>query len=178
MGLTPLGCVLMLALVVYLAACDRRINDCELIGALARSGFARAAGAPLGGSGRDVCVWGYVDRGNLYGDPAGRRLLGDWWSGPAPTVNTWRFDLLGQPDDAPGRGVAVHVPNDSGRDALLRGFAADADAGRTTRISARGRLVGTPAPTKLRTLALLSLRPGSSSDIWLASDSGMSACGR
>ena len=178
MGLTPLGCVLMLALVVYLAACDRRVSDCEPIGVLASSGFARSAGVPPGGSAREVCVWGYVDRGNLYGDPSVRRLLGDWWSGPAPTANTWRFDLLGQPDDAPGRGVAVHVPNDSGRDALLRGFAADADGGRATRVCARGRLIGTPAPTNLRTLTALSLRARSSGDIWLASGSGRAACGR
>jgi len=58
MGLTPLGCVLMLALVVYLAACDRRINECEPIGALARSGFARAAGAPLGGTADGMFVSG------------------------------------------------------------------------------------------------------------------------
>ncbi|MGB5735850.1 MAG: hypothetical protein WBM40_15550, partial [Thiohalocapsa sp.] len=111
-------------------------------------------------------------------DPAVRRLLGDWWSGPASSVDTWRFDLLGQPDDAPGQGVAVHVPNDVGRDALLRGFAAHADAGRATRVCARGRLVGTPAPTNLRMLTLLTLRATSSSDIWLASGSGRAACGR
>jgi len=178
MGLTPLGGMLLFAVVVYLTACDRRVSDCEPIGVLASSGFARAAGAPPGGSAREVCVWGYVDRGNLYGDPSVRRLLGDWWSGPAPTANTWRFDLLGQPDDSPGRGVAVHVPNDSGRDALLRGFAADADGGRATRVCARGRLIGTPAPTNLRTLTALSLRARSSGDIWLASGSGRAACGR
>jgi hypothetical protein len=178
MGLTALGGMLLFALVVYLTACDRRVSDCESIGVLARNGFARAADATPADSAREVCVWGYVDRGNLYGDPTARRLLGDWWSGPGPSANTWRFDLLGQPDDAPGQGVAVHVPNDSGRDALLRGFATDADAGRTTRVCARGQLVGTPAPTNLRTLTLLSLRTGSSGDIWLASGSGMAACGR
>ena len=178
MGLTPLGCMLMLALVVYLTACERRLGDCEPIGVLASNGFARTADALLGEGAREVCVWGYVDRGNLYGDPAVRRLLGDWWSGPASSVDTWRFDLLGQPDDAPGQGVAVHVPNDVGRDALLRGFAADADAGRATRVCARGRLVGTPAPTNLRMLTLLTLRATSSSDIWLASGSGRAACGR
>ena len=178
MGLTVVGWMLTFALAVYLTACDRRSSDCEPIGGLARNGFARTADARPGDGAGEVCVWGYVDRSNLYGDASARRLLGDWWSGPAPSADSWRFDLLGQPDDAPGQGVAVHVPNDVGRDALLRGFAADADAGRATRVCARGRLVGTPAPTNLRTLTLLSLRPGSSNDIWLASGSGRAACGR
>ena len=76
------------------------------------------------------------------------------------------------------RGVPVLVPNGMGRDALLGTFREDASAGRATRVCVRGRLVGTPAPTNLRTLTMLSLRPGSSSDIWLASGSGMAACGR
>ncbi|MGB5833606.1 MAG: hypothetical protein WBG92_16655, partial [Thiohalocapsa sp.] len=88
------------------------------------------------------------------------------------------FDLLGRPDAAPGRGVPVLVPNDSGRDALLRTFSEDAGAGRATRVCARGRLVGTPAPTNLRTLTALSLRARSSGDIWLASGIGRAACGR
>ena len=158
--------------------CDRRSSHCEPISRLASNGFARTAGEPPRGSTGEVCVWGYVDRGNLYGDPAAQRLLGDWWGGPAPSANTWRFDLLGRPDAAPGRGVPVYVSNDPGRDVLLRTFSEDASAGRATRVCARGRLVGTPAPTNLRTLTALSLLARSSGDIWLAGGSGGGACGR
>lgn len=163
--LTTIGLTWLLVLITGLIGCDRRLDDSYPITTLASNGFARPAGVRLADHGSRICVWGYVDRANLYGDPSARRWLGDWWSGLGPDKDTWRFDLLGHPDDAPGRGVPVHVPNDSGRDDLLRVLVAEVNADRSTRVRVCGRFLGTPAPTNLRTLTALTLRSRSSGDI-------------
>ncbi len=49
-------------------------------------------------------------------------ILGDWWSGEGPDATTWRFNLKAEADDEVGHSFPVHVPNDPGRDDLLRGI--------------------------------------------------------
>ncbi|MGE5154632.1 MAG: hypothetical protein ACM3ST_11505 [Bdellovibrio bacteriovorus] len=110
-------------------------------------------------------VWGFVDHRNLYGDSGAKGILGAWWSGPGPSADTWRFDLLGGAGDDAGEGFQVHVPNDPGRDDRLRAFLADALAGRPTRVFVKGRLSTFKAPTNALTLTGLTLELRSSGDI-------------
>jgi hypothetical protein len=100
---------------------------------------------------------GGVDHGNLYGDGAAKSILGDWWGSSGPDADTWRFDLKAAAGDPVGRAFPVLVPDDAGRDALLRRFAADAAAGWPTAICARGRLRAFAAPTQASDLTGLSL---------------------
>ena len=65
------------------------------------------------------------------------------------------------------RGSKVRVPNDPGRDNLLRTFVADAKAGRPTKVFVKGTLHAFDAPTNGITLTGLYLELGSSGDICL-----------
>lgn len=150
-----------------LLGCQDRIGDDVSAASLSRDGFARNARVISQVAGREIGVWGFVDHGNLYGDAGARAILGDWWSGEGPTPTTWRFNLKAREKDATGQSFPVHVPNDRGRDELLRGFVADARAGRSTQVFIKGRLVIFDAPTNVAPLIGLRLEPSSSRDIRL-----------
>lgn len=156
MGLAPAGEVMALDPGDYRAASS-----------ISRDGFAINDDEIRQLDGQEAMVWGYVDHGNLYGDEGARAILGDWWSGDGPDASTWRFNLKAQADDAVGKSFAVTVPNDAGRDALLRQFVADAQAQRPTRIFVTGRLTTFEAPSSDRVRTGLTLDVQSSSDITL-----------
>lgn len=151
----------------FLAGCEGRIGDYVAASSIARKGFACDPKAVASFEGQEVRVWGFVDHRNLYGDAGAKGILREWWSGPGPSADTWRFDLLGRADDEPGQGFQVQVPNDPGRDERLRAFLADALAGRPTRVFVTGRLLTFRAPTTARVLTGLMLKPRSSGDIRL-----------
>lgn len=144
-------------------ACDGRIGDFIPASSISRNGLATDAGR----AGQDIAVWGFVDAQNLYGDASARAILGDWWSGDGPTPTTWRFNLKARAGDAPGRSFAVHVPNDPGRDALLRAFVANARAQRPTRVFVKGRLSVFAAPANVTRRSGLTLRTRASDDVSL-----------
>lgn len=115
--------------------------------------------------GREIKVWGFVDHRNMYGDDGARKLLEDWWSGVGPSVTAWRFNLQAREDDEAGRSLAVHVPNDPGRDELLRAFLADARAGKPTKVFVKGKIFTFAAPANLRRYTGLYMEVQSSRDI-------------
>jgi hypothetical protein len=117
--------------------------------------------------GWEIRLWGCVDHANLYGDAGARRILAEFWSGDGPRPATWRFDLKAEANDAAGHSFAVHVPNDEGRDDILRTFVADARARRPTRVFMKGRLFTFAAPTNTRLLTGLRMELRSSKDIRL-----------
>ena len=59
----------------------------------------------------------------------------------------------------------MHVPNDAGREDLLRRFVADARAGRPTKVFVQGKLLTFEAPTQVSNLTGLYLELGASRDI-------------
>lgn len=136
---------------------------------IVESGFARDRAQLQALEGSEVRLWGYVDQQNLYGDDAAKKILGDWWSGYGPDTVTWRFNLKAEADDPVGKSFPVHVPNDPGRDELLRLFMADAVAGRQTRVYVQGRVFTFEAPTMGGTLTGLRLELRSSQAIRRAS---------
>ena len=138
---------------------------------LTRNGFAKDGEQMRGLDGQVVKLWGFVDHGNLYGDEGAKAILGDWWSGEGPEASTWRFNLKGNAGDAVGESFAVHVPNDAGRDDLLRAFVADARAGRPTKVFVTGRLATFEAPSSDRVRTGLTMEVQSSSDILLEAPS-------
>jgi hypothetical protein len=117
--------------------------------------------------GQEVKVWGFVDHGNLYGDESAKEILGDWWSGEGLSPTTWRFDPKANADDEAGHSFSVYVPNDPGRDDLLKTFVADARAGKPTRVFVTGRVFTFDAPTNVTPLTGLYLELQSSDDILL-----------
>jgi hypothetical protein len=159
--------LLTAAAAAWLGGCDQPAADYLSAARITDSGFAVNARVLARWRQRDIRLWGYVDHGNLYGDEAARRILGDWWAGQGPRDGVWRFDIKARADAAVGRSFSVHVPNDAGRGAMLRRFAADAGAGRPTRVFLIGRLLTYQAPTQARTLTGLILQLRSSSDILL-----------
>jgi heat shock protein HslJ len=115
--------------------------------------------------GQEVMLWGYVDHGNIYGDEGAKTILGDWWSGAGPDAATWRFNLKARAGDAAGKSFAVTIPNDAGRDELLRRFVADAQAQQPTRVFVTGWLTTFEAPSGDRVRTGLMLDVQSSSNI-------------
>lgn len=135
---------------------------------LTRNGFARDGEQMRSLDGQVVKLWGYVDHGNLYGDPSAQAILGDWWSGEGPDASTWRFNLKADAGDATGESFAVNVASDAGRDDLLRAFVADAQAGRPTKVLVTGRLSTFDAPSSDRVRTGLTMDVQSSNDISIA----------
>lgn len=158
--------------VIMVVACSAGLLGCGsdegiyvAAGALSENGFARDEAQIRALEGREVKVWGFVDHGNLYGDDGAKRILGDWWSGPGPGPQTWRFDLKAGAEDQTGRSFPVHAPNDPWRDDILRAFVANAGAGLPTRVFLTGRISTFPAPTNTGTVTGLSMVLASSRDI-------------
>ncbi len=157
----------MLFVTLYLAGCSGQTGDYVAASSISRNGFARDAQAMRKMDGQEVKLWGFVDYGNLYGDESAKKTLGDWWSGEGPTATTWRFNLKAREDDQTGQSFAVHVPNDQGRDDLLRMFVAGAEAQKPTKVFLQGRIFTFDAPTNAAPLTRLRMELGSSDDILL-----------
>lgn len=148
-----------------LLGCQDSVGDYVAASAISRNGLARNGNAINALDGREIAVWGFVDHGNLYGDAGARAILGDWWSGDGPTPTRWRFNLKARADDATGHSFPVRVPNDRGRDDLLKRFVAHARAGKSTKVFLKGRVSIFAAPTNVVPLTGLSLELTSSRDI-------------
>ncbi|NEV61844.1 hypothetical protein [Thiorhodococcus minor] len=164
--------VIALGTVLPLFGCAKRIHGYLPALEISHGGFARDEQAVREAIGHVVKVLGFVDHGNLYGNADVRAILGDWWSGEAPSATTWRFNLKSRATDRAGESFAVLAPNDAGRDRLLRVFLADAVAGRQTCVLLRGRLFAFEAPMNLGSRVGLRLEVASSEDISVAEDAG------
>jgi hypothetical protein len=119
-----------------------------------------------------VRLSGFVDHGNLYGDEDARQVLGEWWGGPGPDADHWRFDLKARADDPAGRSFAVVVPNGPVRDGLLALFRADAEAGRPTQVYLRGVVTTFAAPANTARATGLRVAVASAADIRVAPGPG------
>ena len=164
--------LIMLIFTAVMGGCDAPVGDYLPASAISRNGFAWDAASVGRIEGQAVKLWGYVDHANLYGDDGAREILGEWWSGPGPSAAAWRFNLKARAEDGAGQSFAVHVPNDAGRDELLRIFRADAESGRPTRVFVTGRLATFDAPTNAADRTGLVLETESSQDILLAPPAG------
>jgi hypothetical protein len=162
-------CLILITLVVsvFVAGCDRRTGDYVAASSISQNGFARDGNAMRALNGQEVKLWGFVDHNNMYGDGGARLILGDWWSGEGPRAATWQFNLKARADDQAGKSFAVHVPNDQGRDDLLRLFVADAKAGKPTQVFITGRLFTFDAPTNAGVFTGLYIELQSAHDIQL-----------
>ena len=158
----------ILSLIASLLGCDERIDGYVAASSISRNGFAKDACAVRGLVGREISLWGFVDAHNLYGDASAKTILGDWWSGEGAEPRSWHFHLKARADDAPGHSFRVTVPNDAGRDALLRAFIADAEAQGPTQVFVTGRLSTFEAPAGLKHLTGLYLEVQTSRDVQLA----------
>lgn len=158
---------ILVGLTVLLLACDERIGGYVALSSITEAGFARQGKSFSGQSGQEMLVWGFVDHHNIYGDGRARDILEEWWGGEGPGASNWRFNVKAKADDTAGRSFAVRVPEDPGRDQLLRVFVEDARAGRPTRVFLRGRIYAFDAPTNLGVLTGLRMELHSSRDILL-----------
>ena len=163
----------MLAVSLLLAGCQQQVGDYVAASSISRNGFARDDAALSRVDGQEVKLWGYVDPSNLYGDASAQAILGDWWSGEGPDAATWRFNLKARAGDEAGQSFAVDVPNDQGRDDLLRAFVADAQSQRPTKVFVTGRLTTFDAPATDRVRTGLTMEVQSSDDILLEAPSDL-----
>jgi hypothetical protein len=157
----------MIAATLFLAGCSRQIGDYVAASSISKNGFARDAAALCKLDGQEIKVWGFVDSGNIYGDAGAKEILGDLWSGDGPDASTWRFNLKAEAGDKAGNSFAVLIPNDPGRDELLKAFVADANAQKPTRVFVKGKLRTFDAPTNTGALTGLTMASQSSNDILL-----------
>ncbi len=141
--------VIVVAVILCVVGCDDPTDRYTAASSISHNGLARTGEAIQSLHGQFVMIWGFVDHGNLYGDEGAKEILEEWWSGDGPRGETWRFDLKARADDEVGHSFSVHVPNDHGRDRLLRAFVADARARKPTRVFLKGKLFRYDAPTHL-----------------------------
>lgn len=140
----------MLLVVSMLPGCRDRINGYSAASSFSRNGFAKDENNVHTNQGQEIMVWGYVDHHNLYGDESAKKILDEWWGGYPSVSGNWRFNLKAKVNDGPGRSFSVQVPNDSGRDGILKVFVADAKAQRPTKVFLKGKLFDFDAPVNTR----------------------------
>ncbi len=157
--------LLGLAVASCIVSCGSPAGDYTPVSSISTHGFARNGEQMRRLAGQEIRLWGFVDHHNLFGDDDVRDILGDWWGGAGPDPATWSFHLKARAGDAAGQSFAVFVPNDEGRDEVLRTFRADAMAGRPTKVFVTGTLFTFDAPTNTRSLTGLYMRLGSSHDV-------------
>ncbi len=165
--MTRRDCLALFVASVLMIGCRETSTGYVPASSISEHGFARDPDLLRARQGEVVRLSGFVDHGNLYGDDGTRAILGDWWSGSGPRPDAWRFNLKANESDETGQSFAVHVPNDDGRDDLLRKFAADAAAGRPTPVLVTGRLYAFDAPGNLSSQTGLYLEVASSGDVQL-----------
>ena len=162
-------CFMLMLLVgaMFLAGCVAPASDYLPASAISQNGFAKDTAAAHTTDGKEIKLWGFVDHANLYGDADAQEILDEWWSGDGPSATAWRFNLMAHANDQAGQSFAVYVPNDVGRDELLRNFLADAKAQRPTKVFVTGRLFTFDAPTDLANRTGLMMELDSSQAILL-----------
>ncbi len=160
--------LLLLWAALAVVGCSQQTGEYRPLSTISRDGFARDSREAQALNGRQIHVWGFVDHGNLYGDRGAAEILGEWWSGNGPDDETWRFNLKANVEDSTGQSMPVYVPNDPGRDDLLRTFLADAQAQKPTRVYVTGTLFTFDAPLNTASRVGLYMKLDSSTDILLA----------
>jgi hypothetical protein len=159
----------MIVVATFLAGCSRQIGDYQAASSISKDGFARNEQQMSELNGQEIKLWGFVDHSNLYGDEGTKAILEDWWSGEGPDASTWRFNLKAGENDEAGHSFPVYVPNDDGRDNLLRLFLADAKEQRPTKVFVMGKIFTYEAPTNIASQTGLYMELQSSNDIQLES---------
>ncbi len=128
--------------------CVADSSDYRPLSELAQSGWARDTAEVHRLQDKVAMLSGYVDVGNLFADSSAKELMGDWWSGPGPSKQVWRFGLKSSPGDDVGHSIAVEVNSDVLRDDLLRVIVMDAAANRPTKVCVTGILRAFEAPAQ------------------------------
>jgi len=157
--------LIVLIIPTLLAGCPEQHDDYLAASSISRNGFAVNAREMRQINGREIKVWGFVDHGNIYGDEGAKQILEEWWSGDGPSAASWRFNLKAKADDVAGQSFPVRVPNDPGRDDLLKALVTDARAHRPTRVFVKGKLFTFAAPANITFFTGLFMDVQSSQDI-------------
>lgn len=157
--------LVLLVIATSLVGCNKPTGDYIAVSSISNHGFARNEKELQRRYGQEIQVWGFVDHSNMYGNKDVKEILGEWWSGDGSSTTTWSFNLKANEDDKAGSSFSVCVPNDQGRDNLLRTFLADARAKRSTKVFVKGKLFTFNAPTNLIVLKGLYMKVQSSQDI-------------
>jgi hypothetical protein len=145
--------------------CGEQVGGYLPATAIARKGFLIDQRTAANLEGRETKLWGFVDHCNMYGDAGAKEILQEWWSGHGPDARSWRFNLKGDASDAVGDSFPVYVPNDAGRDGLLRRFVSNARAEKPTKVFVTGKMFTFHAPTQILDLTGLYLQLHSSKTI-------------
>ncbi|MGA7877171.1 MAG: hypothetical protein WCA08_16040 [Desulfoferrobacter sp.] len=122
--------LIVLIIATLMVGCNEGTGDYIAASSVSKNGFAWNRKEMRDLRGQEIKIWGFVDHSNIYGDEGAKQILGDWWSGDGPSASTWSFNLKSRENDEVGHSFSVRVPNDQGRDDLLKAFLADAKAQR------------------------------------------------
>ena len=156
---------IMYFIAALMCGCNDQIGDYIAASSIGAKGFARNSVEMRKAHGQEIKIWGFVDHSNMYGNHDARTILGDWWSGDGPSPTTWRFNLKAEQDDEAGDSFPIIVPNDQGRDELLKVFVADARAEKPTKVYVKGKVFTFNAPTNVSVLTGLYIELQASQDI-------------
>ena len=158
--------LIMLLITTSLVGCDGRIGNYVAASSISTNGFARNDNGLRNADGQTIQIWGFVDHRNMYGNDGAKKILEEWWSGDGSSTS-WSFNLKGEEHDEPGHSFAVHVPNDQGRDGLLRVFLKDARERRPTKVFLKGKIFTFDAPMNFGVGTGLNMELQSSRDVLL-----------
>lgn len=159
--------LVLLVVTTLLVGCNQQSDGYIAASSISNHGFARNGTAIHNLHGQDIKVWGFVDYSNLYGNEDVKKLLGERWSGEGSSSKVWRFNLKTAADTKPGESFPVYVPNDQGRDSLLRVFLANARAQQPTKVFLQGKILTFNAPTNMTSHTGLYMELPSSENILL-----------
>ena len=160
---------IIILVMIVLAGCSTQIGDYTAASSISKNGFAKEEQQIRSLEGQEIKLWGFVDYSNLYGDEGAKTILEDWWSGEGPDTSTWQFNMKARENDEAGHSFPVYVPNDDGRDSILRSFLENARAQKPIKVFVTGRIYTTEAPTNLASLTGLYMELQSSDDILIES---------
>lgn len=142
---------IIIVFLILISGCNnnnKQIGDYIAASSITKDGFAKNRNQMLRAQGKEIKIWGFVDHPNIFVDST-----------------TWKFKIKAKQNDEVGKSFSVIVPNDQGKDALLKVFLADEKADRATRVFVKGKVFVFDAPNMWGSSTGISIKVESTRDI-------------
>lgn len=140
---------IIIVFLILISGCNnKQIGDYIAASSITKDGFAKNRNQMLKEQGKEIKIWGFVDHPNIFVDST-----------------TWKFNIKAKQNDEVGKSFSVIVPNDQGRDALMKVFLADEKADRATRVFVKGKVFVFDAPSMWGSNTGISIKVKSTIDI-------------
>lgn len=140
---------IIIVFLILISGCNnKQIGDYIAASSITKDGFAKNRNQMLKEQGKEIKIWGFVDHPNIFVDST-----------------TWKFNIKAKQNDEVGKSFSVIVPNDQGKDALMKVFLADEKADRATRVFVKGKVFVFDAPSMWSSNTGISIKVKSTRDI-------------